>query len=102
MPLGKFDCQLMLAKRREASCKDKDNKAQAIISMHVSDSQVIHVRHCKLAAEVWGALKNQFQRKSLVRRIDLRDKMYVMRMKEGENTLEFLDTICLLEMEGSM
>ena len=95
------------SQEERATFKDKDNEARAIISMHVSDSQLVHVRHCKSAAEAWEALKNQFQRKSLVRRIDLRDKISFMRMKEGESALEFLDTICrlrdqLLEMGGTM
>ena len=60
-----------------------------------------------LGAEAWKALKHQFQRKSLVRRIYLRDKMSFMRMKGGENALEFFDTMIrlrdqLLEMRGNM
>ena len=92
---------------QKAAFKEKDDEARAIISIHVSDNQLIHVRNCKSAAEAWEALKNQYQRKSLVRRIDLRDKMSYMRMQEGENALEFLDKMCrlrdqLLEMGGLM
>ncbi len=92
---------------QKAAFKEKDNETRAIISIHVSDNQLVHVRNCKSASEAWEALKNQFQRKSLVRRIDLRDKMSYMRMKEGENALDFLDQMCrlrdqLLEMGGSM
>ena len=60
---------------QKAAFKEKDDEARAIISIHGSDNQLIHVRNCKSAAEAWEALKNQYQRKSLVRRIDLRDKM---------------------------
>ena len=89
------------------SFKDKDNEAKTIISMHVSDSQLVHVRNCKSTAETWKILKDQFQRKSLVRRKDLRDKMSFMRMKEGDNALEFLDKMCrlrdqILEIGGTM
>ena len=91
----------------QAAFKEKDNEARAIISMHVSDSQLIHVRNCRTAAGAWKTLKDQFQRKSLVRRIDLRDKISYTRMQEGDNALEFLDKICrlrdqLLEMGGTM
>ena len=40
--------------------KEKYNEAIAIISIHVSDSQLLHARNCKSAAEAWEALRNQF------------------------------------------
>lgn len=85
--------------------KEKDDEARAIISIHMSDNQLIDDRNCKSTAEAWEAFKNQYQRKSLVWRIDLKDKISYMRMQEGENALEVLDKICrlrnqLLEMGG--
>ena len=46
-----------------ATFKDKDNEARAIISMHVSDSQLVHVRHCKSAAEAWGGPEESVPKK---------------------------------------
>ena len=55
---------------QKAAFKEKDDETRAITSIHVSDNQFVHVRNCKSAAETWKALKNQFQRKCLERRID--------------------------------
>eukprot|EP00794_Sanderia_malayensis_P013261 gene13261-14625_t len=91
----------------EAFFKEKDSEARAIISLHVSDNQLVHIRNCKSAEELWKLLKDRFQRKSLVKRIDLRDKISFTRMQEGDNALEFLDKMCrlkdeLIEMGGMM
>ena len=77
---------------QKATFKEGD-EARAIILIHVNDNQSVHVRNCKSAANKWKALKNQFQRKSLVRRIELREQMLYLRMQEGENALCFLDEI---------
>eukprot|EP00794_Sanderia_malayensis_P002022 gene2022-2299_t len=65
----------------EAFFKEKDSEARAIISLHVSDNQLVHIRNCKSAEEMWKLLKEQFQRKSPVKRINLKDKISFTRMR---------------------
>ena len=50
---------------RIAEWKKRGRKAQAEISLHLSDSQLPLVMRLKTSKDIWDALQNQYERKSM-------------------------------------
>lgn len=76
-----------------ASWKKRDRKARAIIGLTISDEHLDHVRDIDTAADVWRAICNVFQRKTLLNRINSRRSFYTAKMREDEKMLQFVNRI---------
>ena len=71
--------------------KKRDRKAQAEISLHLSDSQLPLVMRLKTSKDMWDALKNQYERKSMQNVIFFKRKYRDAKMKEGEDMLKHIN-----------
>ena len=71
--------------------KKRDRKAQAEISLHLSDSQLPLVMRLKTSNDMWDALKNQYERKSMPNVIFFKRKYRDAKMKEGEDMLRHIN-----------
>ena len=71
--------------------KKWDRKAQAEISLHLSDSQLPLVMRLKTPKDMWDALKNQYERKSMQNVIFFKPKYQDAKMKEGEDMLRHIN-----------
>jgi hypothetical protein len=61
----------------------RSRKALAIICLAISDSQLVHVRHCKTAREAWVRLSEVHQARGLAARLFLRRKFFTLQMASG-------------------
>lgn len=71
----------------------KDNKARAFIGLAVEDSQLVHVRGKKTAAETWEALREVHEKDTLVNKIHLIKRISSLRMKEDGNMENHINEI---------
>ena len=71
--------------------KKRDRKAQAEISFHLSDSQLPLVMRLKTSKDMWDALKNEYERKSMQNVIFFKRKYRDAKMKEGEDMLKHIN-----------
>ena len=71
--------------------KKRDRKAQAEISLHLSDSQLPLVMRLKTSKDMWDALNNQYERKSMQNVIFCKRKYRDAKMKEGEDMLRHIN-----------
>ena len=66
-------------------------KAWTYICLAVEPEQQIHVRDMTTAKEAWDALKSQFARESILRKVRLRQQYYSCRFRSGGNMLEHIN-----------
>ena len=63
---------------QQKSWKVRDKKALATICLSVRDTQLVHVRSCKTAAEAWRKLAEVYETKGLARKLFLRRKFFTI------------------------
>ncbi len=73
--------------------KRKDKKAQAIIGLTLSDDLLQNTREVKTAKEMWEAIKNVFERQTLLNKLAARRKFYTASKEESESVLQFANRI---------
>uniref|UniRef100_A0A5S6QKH8 Retrovirus-related Pol polyprotein from transposon TNT 1-94 n=1 Tax=Trichuris muris TaxID=70415 RepID=A0A5S6QKH8_TRIMR len=59
------------------------NKAMALISLSVEDSQLLYIANCETASEMWEKLAKQYARSSFGSQLYLRRKLYGIRYTSG-------------------
>ncbi|KHJ39942.1 zinc knuckle [Trichuris suis] len=57
----------------------QNNKAMALITLSIEDSQLLHIANCDTAFEMWEKLQKQFARSSFGSQLYLRRKLYGIR-----------------------
>ena len=72
---------------------EKDLKAQAIIGLTLSDELLENVREVSSAKEMWAAIKNVFERHTLLNKLSARRKFYTALKSETESVLKFANRI---------
>jgi galactitol-specific phosphotransferase system IIB component len=82
---------VMLDPAAAAEFRKKDAKAKAVISLNLSDEHLDHVRGSESAADIWLAIKNVFQRTSLLNKLAARRRFYTVLMVDGESILTFMN-----------
>ena len=70
-----------------------DRKAKAIIGLSLSDEHLNHVRDVSSAKEMWTAIRNLFERHTLLNKLAARRRFYTATMQEGEKVLTFINRI---------
>ncbi|KFD61466.1 hypothetical protein M514_04357 [Trichuris suis] len=60
-----------------------DNKAMALISLSVEDSQLLYIANCETASKMWEKLAKQYARSSFGSQLYLRRKLYGIRYTSG-------------------
>ena len=70
-----------------------DRKARAIIGLSLSDEHLEHVRDVETAKEMWTAIKNVFERHTLLNKLSARRKFYTVTMENGEKVLTYLNRV---------
>jgi hypothetical protein len=84
----------------ERSKFDKEaHQAHAVICLAVEDSQLVHVRNSENAADAWKALKDQFNKVSLLQKVRLRQKYYGLRLQDGDDLTEHINKLKQLHDE---
>lgn len=73
--------------------RKKDKKAKALIGLSVSDQILEHIRHVDSAAGMWTAIKNIFERHTLLNKLSARRKFYTATKSEEETVLQFSNRI---------
>jgi Reverse transcriptase (RNA-dependent DNA polymerase)/gag-polypeptide of LTR copia-type/Integrase core domain/GAG-pre-integrase domain len=82
-----------------AELKKKDAKAKAVIGLTLSDEHLEHVRGAETAAEMWLAIKNVFQRTSLLNKLAARRRFYTASMVDNEKILTYINRVKQLTEE---
>ncbi len=67
--------------------------AQAIIGLTLSDDILENLREVKTAKEMWQAIKNVFERHTLLNKFAARHKFYNATKEESESDLQFANRI---------
>ena len=75
------------AHRKFASRRDR---ALAIIVLSVEPSLLYLIGDPEDPVVVWNKLKDQFQKKTWANKLELRRKLYSLRLKEGESVQEHI------------
>ena len=73
-----------------------DRKAKGLIRLCLVDSILINVREKPAAKKLWKKLSEIYQEKSLVNKIFLRKKLYSLRMEEGGQISDHLESFNML------
>lgn len=73
--------------------KKHDKKAQAIIGLTLSDDLLENVREVETTKEMWLAIKNVFERHTLLNKLSARKKFYTATMLKNESVLQFSNRI---------
>jgi len=73
--------------------EEKDAKAQAVIGLTLSDELLENVREVHTAKEMWAAIRNVFERHTLLNKLSARRKFYTAVMTESESILKFANRI---------
>ncbi len=73
--------------------KKLDKKAQAIIGLSLSDEMLENVRDVENTNEMWTAIRNVFERHTLLNKLSARKKFYTAAMNSGESILQFCNRI---------
>lgn len=73
--------------------KRKDEKAQAIIGLSLSDELLENVREIESAKEMWTAIQDIFEKHTLVNKLSARRKFYTAEKQESESMLQFSNRI---------
>ncbi len=75
------------------SWEEKDAKAQAVIGLTLSDELLENVREVASAKEMWTAIRNVFERHTLLNKLSARRKFYTAAMEGNESVLKFANRI---------
>ena len=75
---------LKLLDYRLAEWKKKDNCALAQIALTVGNSELVHVKGAKSAAEAWKKICGVYEAKGLAAKIFLRRRFFNIKLREGE------------------
>ncbi len=73
--------------------RKKDKKARATIGLSLSDDLLENVREVKTTKEMWLAIKNIFERHTLLNKLSARKKFYTATKSENESILQFSNRI---------
>ena len=73
--------------------KKKDAKAKAVIGLTISDEHLDHVRDTETAFDMWNAILNIFQRRTLLNKLRARRNFYSVQMEEGERVLTYINRV---------
>ena len=73
--------------------KKRHNLAFSSIGLGVKKDLQIYVRNCKSAKEAWDALGSRFQKKGLVKKIELRQKLYGLRLPSGGDMISHVNNV---------
>ena len=73
--------------------KKRHNLALSAIGLGVRTDLQIYVRNCTTAKEAWDSLASRFQKKGLVKRIELRQTLYGTRLNLGGDMIAHVNTI---------
>ena len=76
-----------------ARWKKGDKKAQAIIGLTLSDDLLENVREVETTRAMWVAIKNVFERHTLLNKLSARKKFYTATMGTEESVLQFANRI---------
>ena len=68
----------------------RDNAAFTILTLNIKDSQITHIQECGTAREAWDALKTVHQGIGACGRMVLLQRLWGLRMVEGEDMAEHL------------
>ena len=71
----------------------RQNLAFSAIGLGVKKDLQIYVRNCKTAKDAWDALGSRFQKKGLVKKVELRSKLYGTRLPSGGDMLTHVNNI---------
>lgn len=77
----------------QRECRKRDQKARAIISLLVEDSQLVYIRDKETAIETWTALKAIHIQDTLTNKISLYKKIALHRMEEGGDMQRHINTL---------
>jgi len=66
----------------------RDNAAFTILTLNVKDSQITHIQECVTAKEAWEALRIVHQGIGASGRMILMQRLWALRMVEGEDMAE--------------
>lgn len=80
--------------------KKDDKKAYNLIALHITSSEIIHVRKANSAKEAWNNLKDEHQKSSQATKIRIFKKLFQSRLQHGENLREHLNN--LLELNDQL
>ncbi len=72
---------------------EKDARAQAVIGLTLPDELLENVREVKSAKEMWTAIRNVFERHTLLNKLSARRKFYTAVMEGNESVLKFANRI---------
>jgi len=88
----------------KANAKDvaRDNAAFTILTLNIKDSQITHIHGCVTAKQAWDALKIIHQGIGASGRMVLQQRLWGLRMVEGEDMAEHLNNFRELasQLEG--
>ena len=70
-----------------------DRKARAIIGLSLSDEHLNHVRDVTSAKDMWTAIRNLFERHTLLNKLAARRRFYTATMENGEKVLTFINRV---------
>lgn len=76
-----------------AALTKKDKKAQAIIGLTLSNDLLENVRDVNTTKDMWLAIKNVFERHTLLNKLSARRKFYTASMNSNESVLQFSNRI---------
>lgn len=76
-----------------------NQRALYFIGTSISSELQVHVDNVTSAQEAWVALKDQFQRVSLMQKIRLRKQYYRLDMQFGGDFQEHIQRLCELHNE---
>jgi hypothetical protein len=76
-----------------AEFRKKDAKAKTMIGLTLCDEHLEHVRGANSAAEMWLAIKNVFQRTSLLKKLAARRRFYTVSIADGERILTYINRV---------
>ena len=81
-----------------ADLEEMENEALTIIQLSLSDEVLREFSQKKTTKELWDALSDAYQDKSLTNRIILQQQFYSFKMKPGADLMEHVDALTTLIM----
>ena len=71
----------------------KDAKAKAVIGLTLNDDHLDHVRGVSSAREMWEAIMNIFQRRTVLNKLKARRQFYSAQMEDNERILNYINRV---------
>jgi len=88
-----YDSRPPIDEAELAVWQKNDAKARAIFCLTLYEEHLEHVRELESAAEMWEAIKNLFQRKTLLKRLTARLRVYAVKMTYKEKAIAFISRV---------